>query len=212
MWDRRDEGQAAGAWSRENDDWMPTDVLSRLRAQTRSSHEALEADLDIFRHLADDEGRRRLARLFHGLHAGAEAVLRPWLTLVPGLDYEARRRRPLLDRDLAHFGEAPPTPCDMARPASLAEALGLLYVLEGSTLGGQVIRKRLLARGLGLDGVSFLDPYGADTGPRWKAFLAVLDRECPPERPGDVEAAARGGVAGFTAAHGWLCARQEAFA
>ncbi|WGM37769.1 biliverdin-producing heme oxygenase [Caulobacter sp. NIBR1757] len=191
---------------------MPTDVLSRLRAETRAAHEALEADLDIFSHLASDAGRRRLARLFHGLHAGAEAVLAPWLAAVPGLDYEARRRRPVLDRDLAHFGEATPPPCPMAKPASRAEALGILYVLEGSTLGGQVIRKRLLSRGAGLDGVSFLDPYGAETGPRWKGFLAVLGRECPPDRPETAEAAARGGVAGFTAARAWLCARQEALA
>lgn len=191
---------------------MPTDVLARLRAETRAAHEALEADLDIFHHLASDAGRRRLARRFHGLHAGAEAVLAPWLAALPGLDYEARRRRPALDRDLAHFGEPSPTPCPLADPASRAEALGLFYVLEGSTLGGQVIRKRLLAGGQTLDGVSFLDPYGADTGSRWKAFLAVLDRECPPDRPEAGEAAARGGVAGFTAARAWLCARQEAFA
>jgi heme oxygenase (biliverdin-IX-beta and delta-forming) len=191
---------------------MPTDVLTRLRAQTRGPHEALEADLDIFSHLASAAGRLRLTRLFHGLHAGAEAVLTPWLSAVPGLDYEARRRRPVLDRDLAHFGEPTPPPCPLARPRSRAEALGLLYVLEGSTLGGQVIRKRLLSQGAGLDGVSFLDPYGAETGPRWKAFLSVLDRECPPHRPEAGEAAARGGVAGFKAARAWLCARQEAAA
>lgn len=191
---------------------MPKDVLSRLRAETRAAHEALEADLDIFSHLASDAGRRRLARRFHSLHAGAEAVLAPWLAAVPGLDYEARRRRPVLDRDLAHFGEAPPPPCPLAEPDSRAEALGLFYVLEGSTLGGQVIRKRLLAGGQTLDGVSFLDPYGADTGPRWKSFLVVLDRECPPSSPEAGKAAARGGIAGFTAARDWLCVGQEAFA
>lgn len=185
---------------------MAVDVLSRLRAETRRAHDALEADLDIFRHLGSEAGRRGLARRFHGLHAGAEAALDPWLAAVPGLDYEARRRKPALDRDLAHFGEEPPPPCPVAPPASRAEALGFLYVLEGSTLGGQVIRKQLLKLGRSLDGLSFLDPYGTDTGQRWKGFLAVLDRECPPERPDAGEAAARGGVLGFTAARDWLCA------
>ena len=185
---------------------MAVDVLSRLRAETRAAHQALEAELDIFRHLATEPGRRRLARRFHGLHAGAEAALAPWLSAVPGLDYEARRRRPALDRDLAHFGEPAPPPCPVAPPASRAEALGFLYVLEGSTLGGQVIRKQILKRGQRLDGVSFLDPYGAQTGRRWQGFLAVLDRECPPERPEAGQAAARGGVQGFTAARDWLCA------
>lgn len=187
---------------------MPTDVLSRLRAETRAAHEALEADLDIFRHLASEAGRRRLTRLFHGLHAGAEAVLAPWLAAVPGLDFEARRRRPVLDRDLAHLGEATPAPCPMPEPASRAEALGLLYVLEGSTLGGQVIRKRLLKDGQDLNGVSFLDPYGAETGARWKGFLAVLDRECPADQPQAGQAAVRGGVLGFTATRDWLCGQE----
>lgn len=191
---------------------MPTDVLTRLRAHTRGPHEALEADLDIFSHLASAAGRRRLTRLFHGLHAGAEAVLTPWLSAVQGLDYDARRRGPDLDRDLAHFGEPAPPPCPLTPPTSRAEALGLLYVLEGSTLGGQVIRKRLLSQGASLDGVSFLDPYGSDTGRRWKTFLTVLDRECPPDRPEAGEAAVRGGVAGFTAARAWLCAPQGACA
>jgi heme oxygenase len=185
---------------------MAMDVLSRLRVETRSAHEALEANLDIFRHLGSEAGRRRLARLFHGLHVGAEAALAPWLAAVPGLDYQARRRGPALDRDLAHLGEAAPAPCPVTPPASRAEALGFLYVLEGSTLGGQAIRKQLLKQGRSLDGLSFLDPYGADTGRRWKGFLAVLDRECPPDRPEAGRAAARGGVQGFTAARNWLCA------
>ncbi|MDO9336150.1 MAG: biliverdin-producing heme oxygenase [Caulobacter sp.] len=193
---------------------MPVDVLTRLRTETRSSHQALEADLDIFSHLASDAGRRRLVGLFHGLHAGAEAALGPWLSALPDLDYDARRRQPLLDRDLAWFGDRAPAACPMPDPASEGEALGLLYVLEGSTLGGQVIRKRLLADGRTLDGVSFLDPYGDQTGPRWKGFLAVLGRACPPDRPATGQAAVRGAVRGFIAARNWLCApvRQEACA
>jgi heme oxygenase len=205
-WDIRDDGRANGSGPRENDELMTVDVLSRLRAETQTAHQALEADLDIFNHLTSEPGRRRLARRFHGLHAGAEAVLAPWLAAVPGLDYEARRRRPALDRDLAHFREPAPLPCPVPAPASRAEALGLLYVLEGSTLGGQVIRKQLLKQGQSLDGLSFLDPYGAETGPRWKSFLAVLDRECPPDRPETGQAAARGGLRGFAAARDWLCA------
>ncbi len=82
----------------------------------------------------------------------------------------------------------------------------MLYVLEGSTLGGQVIRKRLLARGQAMTGLSFLDPYGPETGRRWKDFLAVLQRECPPDDVRSGEAAAKGAVTGFDRAGAWLCA------
>jgi heme oxygenase (biliverdin-IX-beta and delta-forming) len=58
-----------------------------------------------------------------------------------------------------------------------AEALGALYVLEGSSLGGRVILKELKRRGASLAGLGFLDPYGADTGKRWRSFLIILERE-----------------------------------
>ena len=147
-------------------------------------------------------------RRFHGLHIGAEAVLAPWLSAVPGLDFQARRRRALLDADLKALGEtADPAPSHPA-PASLPEALGQLYVLEGSTLGGQVIRKRVLGAGDTMRGLSFLDPYGAETGLRWKSFVGVLDREC--RGPDQADAAVRGGLAGFEAARRHLCAKVAA--
>jgi len=61
--------------------------------------------------------------------------------------------------------------------ATEAEGLGCLYVVEGSTLGGQVITRQLL-KSLGLtaeNGVAFFNGYGAETGLRWKAFGAWLE-------------------------------------
>jgi heme oxygenase len=66
------------------------------------------------------------------------------------------------------------TSLDILTPA---EALGALYVLEGSSLGGRVILKELKRRDVSLAGLGFLDPYGADTSRRWQSFLAILERE-----------------------------------
>jgi heme oxygenase len=49
----------------------------------------------------------------------------------------------------------------------------VLYVLEGATLGGQILRREITAR-LGLEadnGAAYLDVYGAATGRRWRQFL-----------------------------------------
>ena len=48
--------------------------------------------------------------------------------------------------------------------------LGALYVLEGATLGGQVLRREMAQRlGVNADnGGAFLDVYGAETGRRWR--------------------------------------------
>ena len=57
--------------------------------------------------------------------------------------------------------------------------LGLMYVTEGSVLGGQVILKNIKKR-LGDDTAgSFLNVYGQQTGHLWKSFLMQLgEYEC----------------------------------
>lgn len=115
------------------------------------------------------------------LHRSADTALRPWLKDAAGLDYGARR----------------PDPCSSERGfpglASRAEALGALYVMEGATLGGRVIRRELAARGVSLDGLEFLDPYGERAGERWRSFTVVLEAL----GAADPEGVERGAVAAF---------------
>ena len=61
--------------------------------------------------------------------------------------------------------------------ASRSDAFGVLYVLEGATLGGQIIARRLQAA-LGVTastGGRFFQSYGPDVGPNWRRFVAMLD-------------------------------------
>lgn len=185
---------------------MAQTALERLRGATRELHETLETRLDVLSRMESLEGRRLLAERFHALHAGMETALGPQLEDVPGLDFASRRRTPLLEADLAALGGEAADPVEIAAVGSRAEALGFLYVLEGSSLGGQVIRKRAAARGLDMKGLSFLNPYGERTGEYWKGFLAVLERDCPADDPASGEIAARAAVLGFTHAEAILCA------
>lgn len=143
--------------------------------------------------------RGALVRAFHALHAAADAGLTPWLSPVAGLDYDRRRRLPLLNADLRTLDQPPAPASAAAAPACPAEAMGMLYVLEGSTLGAQVIRRELARQGADLKGLSFLDPYGPRTGAMWKSFLTVL-RRVAVEQPDGAEAVVRGGLAGFALA------------
>ena len=62
-------------------------------------------------------------------------------------------------------------------PWSLASLLGALYVLEGSTLGGQVIARRL-NHIIGHDGVvatRYLNAYQAQTLTQWQVLRQLLD-------------------------------------
>lgn len=184
---------------------MTADVLTRLRGATRDNHERLEQRLNILERMASSEGRGHLVRRFHALHAGAEAVLAPWLADLPGLDFEHRRRVALLADDLRTLKVAPSAPAVIARPACAGEAMGMFYVLEGSSLGAKVIRRQAALRGLDMAGLSFLDPYGSRTAERWRGFLDVLDRESAARGPAWDDAVVKGGREGFAQTEAWLC-------
>lgn len=84
-------------------------------------------------------------------------------------DWATRRRAELLRADLAGLGigrvdELPPVEFSGA-----AAVLGAVYVLEGSRLGGAMLR-RAVPRGAP---VRFLG--GEDNGPRWRALTGMLD-------------------------------------
>lgn len=182
----------------------PADIVTRLRDATGEAHRRLEERLDIVRRLASPDGRCRLVARFCGLHEGAEDALASVLDGLEGLDFSGRRRGRLLRADLDVLAaDTAPSACPIEPPASAGWALGFLYVLEGSTLGGKVIRREMEGQGGTMTGLGFLDPYGAATGDRWRAFLAVLRREAEDARAADE--IVRGAVDGFAAAESWLC-------
>jgi heme oxygenase len=57
----------------------------------------------------------------------------------------------------------------------VADALGYVYVIEGSTLGGQVVLRDLGTRlSLTPEESAFLRSYGAEVGRMWREVLAWL--------------------------------------
>ena len=79
-------------------------------------------------------------------------------------------------------------PCGLDPVTGTDAALGRLYVLEGSTLGGVFIDRHLAAlpRLAGLPRLHAFSPYGAETGAMWAAFRrqtrARVDAGPPHER------------------------------
>lgn len=186
---------------------MISEAHQHLRAATQAAHERLEARMDILQRIATPNGRRTLVERFHALHTETETALAPWLTGVFGLDFDARRRSARLAVDLAALGGRTLPRSEQVRVGSVGEALGRMYVLEGSTLGGRVIRRTVLARGHSMGGLSFLDPYGEQVGERWRTFLAVLDAQA--RRRTDLDAMTAGALAGFRHAETRLCGDAE---
>lgn len=157
-------------------------VLQDLRAHTGELHIALEKRLPFFSDTLDIPGFFRLMQAYHGFYAPLEAALRASSWLPGGFDRQRLSKAAILADDLRALGLPDMASTSLPHCAELpaidspAACLGVLYVIEGATLGGQVLRREIHAR-LGLDasnGAAFLDVYGADTGRHWRAFLSCL--------------------------------------
>jgi heme oxygenase len=153
-----------------------------LRNGTREHHERAESRLPLLDPALTRERYAHALAALHGFHAPLEARLTHVDWAAVGLDWEARRKAPLLARDLLQLGrsarEVGALPrCDvLPDTASLARALGCAYVLEGATLGGQLVRRHL-QRTLALtpeSGCAFFAAYGDRVGPMWRDFTARL--------------------------------------
>lgn len=179
-----------------------------LRDATEAVHLRLHA-LPDFHALA--EGRitlgdyAALLRRKLGFHAALEARLEEAPSLDAfGIDLAARRRSHLLRADLAFLDASAETPLAPLPPfAGAAEALGGLYVAEGSTLGG-----RHLARALdtlmppGADGRRFLLGHGARHGEMWRGCCEAVER-CGATAEG-LAGLLRGTHATFAAFEAWF--------
>jgi heme oxygenase len=185
-----------------------SEVQRRLRNATASAHVRLEANLNALDLLSALSTRVGLIRRYYIFHSHVEAALTPHLKLLPGLAFASRCRASLLAKDLIDLGCRPSPDHEFTLSvSSQAEALGGLYVLEGSTLGGRAILQDLSRRGASTRGLNFLDPYGANTGKLWRSFLNVLERETA-SREAALDETVSGGVKVFAFAEDCLCKKE----
>jgi heme oxygenase len=151
-------------------------ILQRLRQETAQQHAALEARLPLLDGSLTRDAYRHLLGRFWGYYAPLEACLLGVMQRhALDFDYTVRQKTPLLERDLQALGVAAgsmPRCASLPALAELAQLLGCLYVIEGSTLGGRLITQRLSGHlALRADsGGAFFSGYGAATAARWHEF------------------------------------------
>lgn len=174
--------------------------LRALRAATADAHRRLERRLPLVRPDVGLADYLRILQAYHGYFAPLDAALAPHAAGIDQLQWPARRRARRLRRDLLALGMDRASIRALPRCDALpcidgpAAALGCLYVVEGSTLGGQII-SRVLGGRLGIDperGGAYLAGYGATNGAMWQLFLAAVerfDRAWPDCRPAMIASA-----------------------
>lgn len=187
-------------------------MLRRLKAETADLHAEAELHVRILDRDATVADYAKYLRAMAGFHAPIEAQLATNTALVAtGFDPAARRKAHLAVADLSVLGDAgevPSAPVTVAG-TDLYGALGVAYVIEGSTLGGRFIQSRLPPALTAYRGraTAFLEGYGEATGPLWKQFGVIIERTVTTAAHEDATLA--GARATFASMIDWL-ARHEA--
>lgn len=154
------------------------DVFEHLKRGTADLHRRVDTAVDLDSTCADPASYRGLLSRLLGYYEPVVSALSTFDWQSIGLNYGPRRKLHLLVEDLHELGldagEIHSLPrCSVSpTPLCLAGAIGVMYVLEGATLGGQIIVKRV-AKTLGLsaaNGASFHAGYGSENGAMWRAF------------------------------------------
>jgi light-regulated signal transduction histidine kinase (bacteriophytochrome)/heme oxygenase len=187
-----------------------------LHEAVRDSHGRIEqtplmAPLAAGR-VSPQEYCRALAALY-GFYRPAEEILfscQPNLAMAMGV----RPKLPALVKDLSALGLADtelaalPLCMGLSLPMGMPEQIGMLYVLEGATLGGQVVRKRI-AHSLGplAELATAFHGFHEDrAGSWWKQFQQEMTSRLDPD-PVALQRAVQSALATFNALEAWLASR-----
>ncbi len=159
---------------------------ARLKAETSGAHQSTEKALvGRIRAIAGEQDYVSLLACLYGYFSPIEKAIDPVLYPLFA-DYPQRRKSGRLLEDIRSL--EPNAVLRLAEPvpesASVAMALGYAYVMEGSVLGGAIIKKMISGRfpGISDKSFSFFTGYGEENRNMWNAFLDVLNRELATER------------------------------
>ena len=168
-------------------------LQERLKKDTRPDHDMVEELMfvqAIMNGTLSLQQYKILLRTNYLVHEAFEALLFSRLSGQTAEEMQITRRSkiPALVKDFDELEMGAP---QVVAPAgdfydSEAAALGALYVLEGASLGGHVIVKKLATNpGLNHLNLSFnyYRIYGDDLIPNWKSFCAVLNRQPETDYP-----------------------------
>lgn len=164
-----------------------------LKSATKDNHDELEELMfvnEIMNKTITLDQYKTLLATNYVVHAAIEAKLHNALDeeLKTILDTDNRHKLKALEQDLAEMDIAKES-LDLldfdfltARSYDAPAALGAMYVLEGATLGGHVIQKKLRANpAFEKLNLNYYSVYAQNLMPNWLAFVKALNTNVPEE-------------------------------
>jgi heme oxygenase len=162
-------------------------ILTELKNQTRPQHDSVEGNPFGKAMMAGTmslEQYKEFLQKFYGFHLSLEQALADFNWSEVGIDFDERRKIAFLEQDLRALGLTDadiallPKADDLPPMKSIEEAVGVMYVMEGSTLGGQIQARQVQKMfGFGAEnGAAYFSSYGANVGVMWKAYSEAIVR------------------------------------
>jgi heme oxygenase (biliverdin-IX-beta and delta-forming) len=181
----------------------------QLKEFTRTDHALLEKKfLTLINRIDTPEDYVSFLGLLYGYYAEVEKQLNKYLLNSDITDYSSRRKASMLIDDIGVFqnSERMHRRCEEV-PAinSYHSALGVLYVIEGSTLGGQIISKILSTRLKSDSGFSFFHCYGNHVNEMWSRFKSYLHKPFTPTQQAEILNAA---LSTFATLNYWISSHE----
>lgn len=155
-------------------------LSAQLKAFTDEAHASLEKKIiQKLKTISSSEDYYMILSLFYGYYHELEKLITAFLDTNILSDYDQRRKSAAIRQDIKSLSQSADglVMCaDLPQIGNGFQALGAVYVLEGSTLGGQVISKMIADRiDLPKDSLSFFEGYGADTHKMWAIIIQKLN-------------------------------------
>ncbi|MBC7452044.1 MAG: biliverdin-producing heme oxygenase [Cytophagales bacterium] len=165
-------------------------ILEDIKSETAVFHAKVEASAlmsPITSKKITKDQYIHILNVFYAYFSGIEQQIDQVSDIMNFLpDYTTRRKSEWLLVDLEHLHAEMEPATDIVLPeiTTIAQALGALYVMEGSTLGGRFI-SMTLKESMGIDassGTLFFNGYGPETGTKWTGFKQALTDYCTDEQ------------------------------
>lgn len=169
-------------------------VSSALKEKTKKAHLSLEKKtVSFIKKVTSLKDYEALLRIFYGYFAPLESQINTYITddIVPS--FSGRRKSDAILQDIETIapGAGKPVTCtNLPQINDAIQALGALYVMEGSTMGGTIIAQ-MLSRQAGIqpEALTFFNGYGEQNMPMWQSFIAALNERAANDEEKIVKAA-----------------------
>ena len=154
-------------------------LSTNIKEATKEAHLNLEKQvIQKLKAIRSNADYADFLKYFYTYFSQVEKAIAPYITTELLPDYKERRNSSYIKNDIValggHINDIPTV--NLPEITNQLQALGALYVMEGSIMGGSIIVKMLEKGGI-TEGISFFSGYGEATGQKWGVFVGIMNAQ-----------------------------------